>query len=156
VDGRHWRLVSLVELGAPAGDPRSIAAAHTVLDWLDDERRRERIPVVDGLARCHASMEGNALRYPPYWHYDVLQALLVLARMGLAADPRAADALAVVEAKRRPDGRWAAEGAWWRPPGSADSGVEVVDWGRRGPNEMITLNALRVPVAAGRAAPTVA
>jgi hypothetical protein len=22
--------------------------------------------------------------------------------------------------------------------------VEVVDWGRRGPNEMITLNALRV------------
>jgi hypothetical protein len=30
--------------------------------------------------------------------------------------------------------------------------VEVVDWGRGGPNEMITLNALRVLAAAGRLA----
>jgi hypothetical protein len=28
--------------------------------------------------------------------------------------------------------------------------VEVVDWGRNGPNEMITLNALRVLKLAGR------
>jgi hypothetical protein len=28
-----------------------------------------------------------ALHYPPYWRYDVLQALLVLSRMGLAGDP---------------------------------------------------------------------
>ncbi len=26
-------------------------------------------------------------RYPPYWHYDVLQALLVLSRLGQAATP---------------------------------------------------------------------
>lgn len=30
------------------------------------------------------------------------------------------------------------------------SNIEVVDWGRNGPNEMITLNALRVLKAAGR------
>ena len=30
---------------------------------------------------------------PPYWHYDFCQALVVLARMGLSHDPRAADAL---------------------------------------------------------------
>jgi hypothetical protein len=39
----------------------------------------------------------------------------------------------------------------WCPPGSARSGsgpVEVVDWGRSGPNEL-TLNALRVLNAAG-------
>jgi hypothetical protein len=38
-----------------------------------------------------------------------------------------------------------------RPPGTrAGSGpVEVVDWGRSGSNEMLTLNALRVLHAAG-------
>ena len=32
--GAHWRLVSLVELGVPAGEPRCVAAAETVLAWL--------------------------------------------------------------------------------------------------------------------------
>ncbi|MDQ3876020.1 MAG: hypothetical protein M3322_10830, partial [Actinomycetota bacterium] len=31
--GAHWRLVSLVELGVPAGNPRALAAAETVLAW---------------------------------------------------------------------------------------------------------------------------
>jgi hypothetical protein len=89
-------------------------------------------------------------RYPPYWHYDILQALLVLSRMGKAADPRAADALDELEQRRLPDGRWRAYGQWWKP---ADSKItpEIVDWGRSGePNPMITLNALRVLGAAGR------
>jgi hypothetical protein len=244
--GAHWRLVSLVELAVPAGEPRAVAAATTVLDWVASKRRR--VHVVNGLARRCASMEGNALavcsrlglagdervgglaaslvawqwpdggwncdaratgrrssfheshaaawglheyavatgderagdaarrtaelflehrvfrslrsgdviharwvklHYPPYWHYDVLQALLVLSRLGLARDPRAADALDLLEARRLPDGRWQPGGYWWtRKEGGA--GIEVVDWGRGGPNEMITLNALRVLAAAGR------
>ena len=36
--GAHWRLVSLVELAAPAGEPRLLAAASTVLDWLAGPR----------------------------------------------------------------------------------------------------------------------
>ena len=32
--GAHWRLVSLVELGIPAGEPRAVRAAGTVLAWL--------------------------------------------------------------------------------------------------------------------------
>jgi hypothetical protein len=88
--------------------------------------------------------------YPPYWHYDVLQGLLVLSRSGRATDERAAEALGLVEANRGKDGLWRATGhAHWRPPGSPGSNVEVVDWGRRGPNEMVTLNALRVLRAAG-------
>lgn len=90
-----------------------------------------------------------APRYPPYWHYDILQALLVLARMGKAADPRASDALDELERRRLPDGRWRPGGYWWKPNGS-NLTPEVVDWGRAGPNEMITLNALRVLSAAGR------
>lgn len=87
--------------------------------------------------------------YPPYWHYDTLQALLILTRMGKAGDPRAGDALDELERRRQPDGRWQAGGCWWQSPGSAVT-PEAVDWGRSGPNEMITLNALRVLQAAGR------
>ena len=38
--GAHWRLVSLVELGVPAGEPRCLAAAETVLAWLTGKAHR--------------------------------------------------------------------------------------------------------------------
>jgi hypothetical protein len=71
-------------------------------------------------------------------------------------DPRAQEALDVIEKKRQPDGTWRAEGFYWKPkdltglPRPVRSNVDVVDWGRRGPNEMITLNALRVLKETGR------
>ena len=244
--GAHWRLVSLVELGAPPGDSRLQRAVDTVLRWLGE--RRLRVKTVDGLPRNCASIDGNALmvccrlglaeedervetlaldliswqwpdggwncdleasgrrssfheslipawglhefwratgserardaslrtaelllehsifktleddevidpswlrlRYPPYWHYGLLPALKVLARMGLVNDPRAAQALDILRGKRLASGEWANEGCWWRKPGSKGSGVEVVDWGRKGPNEMLTMDALRVLAAA--------
>jgi hypothetical protein len=244
--GAHWRLVALAELGVT--DPR---AADRLLDWIvGAERYRTGPQVVDGLARVHASIDGNVLAvvsrsglagdaragriaagliawqwpdggwncdqsasgrrssfheslaaawglheyaeatgsasartaarrtaelfldhrlfrslrtgrvinprwlrppYPPYWHYDILQALTVLGRMGLGADPRAADALDELERRRRADGRWNAGAQWWKPPGSGTVTPEAVDWGRAGqPNEMVTLNALRALTAAGR------
>jgi hypothetical protein len=248
-EGAHWRLVGLVELGVPAGEPRAVAAAESVLDWLTGDGHRRGVKIVDGLARRCASQEGNALavcsrlglagdprvellarslvewqwpdggwncdlrasgrrssfheslapmwglhefaaatgsrwardaaartaelflehrlfrslrtgevinrdwlvpHYPPYWHYDVPHALLILSRMGMARDPRAAEALDVLSGLRQPDGCWHSGPAWWRAPGSSGSNVEVVDWGRRGPNEMITLNALRILRSAGR------
>lgn len=88
--------------------------------------------------------------YPPYWHYDVLSALLVITLAGRCTDPRASDALDLLEGKRRADGRWNAQAQWWR---SANRRVtpEVVDWGPAGePNLMVTFNALRVLAAAGR------
>ena len=57
--GAHWRLVSLVELAIPACEPRAVAAAGHVLSWLAGPRRH--VPVIGGLARAHASIEGNAL-----------------------------------------------------------------------------------------------
>jgi len=241
--GAHWRLVSLVELGIPAGEPRALAAAENALGWLVGAEHRSSIVAVDGLERVHASQEGNALavcsrlglgrdprvgllaeslvrwqwpdggwncdvrasgrrssfheslapawglfeywratgesaareaafraaepflehrlfrslrtgevirrdwltlHYPPYWHYDILQALLVLSRMRLTGDPRCADALDVLERRRRPDGRWQPGAYWWKPPGTPRGTVEVVDWGRSAPSEMITLNVLRI------------
>jgi hypothetical protein len=245
--GAHWRLVSLVELAIPAGEPRAMRAAGTVLEWLTGQGHRSGVVTVGGLVRCHASQEGNALavcsrlglgrdprvaslaeslvrwqwpdggwncdvrasgrrssfheslapawglfeywratgepgareaalrtaelllqhrlfrslrtgevirrdwlalHFPPYWHYDILQALVVLSRMRLTGDPRCRDALAVIERRRRPDGRWRPGAYWWKPPGTPHGTVEVVDWGRSAPSEMITLNALRVLRAA--------
>ena len=247
--GAHWRLVSLVELGVPAGEPRALAAAETVLDWLTGPGHRSGVKVIDGLARRCGSQEGNALavcsrlgmaddprvellarslvewqwpdggwncdkrasgrrssfheslppawglheysvatgarwaraaaaraaelflehrlfrslgsgevinpawvvpHYPPYWHYDFLQVLLVLARLGKIRDPRAQGGLELLIDRQKEDGTWHPGGYWWRPPGSDGANVDVVDWGRRGPSEMITLNALRVLRAADR------
>ena len=246
--GAHWRLVSLVELEVPAGEPRAVAALDTVLGWLTAPRRVGASLRPDGLYLSDASIEGNALavasrlgrasdpramtlaewliewqwpdggwnchrrasgrrssfhethatmwglfeyaratghagaakaadraaelflshrifrrhgtggpihpswvvlHYPPYWHYDALQALHVLARMGRVDDARASDALDLIEERRLPDGRWSAGNAWWKPAGATGMS-EAVDWGRGGPSEMITLNALRVLRAAGR------
>jgi hypothetical protein len=243
--GAHWRLVSLVELGIPAAEPRAMAAAEAVLNWLATDEHRSSVPRIEGLARAHASQEGNALavcvrlgmaedprvqrmaasllewqwpdggwncatrasgrrssfheslapmwglfeyasatgsrpahdaafgaaelfldhhlfrslstgevikrewltlHYPPYWHYDVLQALLILSRMGLAGDTRCSDAIALLQQRRRADGCWQPGSYWWRPHAN-----EVVDWGRSGPNQMLTLNALRVLNAAASA-----
>jgi hypothetical protein len=243
--GAHWRLVSLVELGVPPGEPHALAAADRVLSWLTGHNTR-KVRQLDGLPLSHASIEGNALavccrlglaedprvrrlaewliswqwpdggwncderatgrrssfhetlpamwglheyrratglraagdaadkaaellldhrlfralgtgevinrvwlapRYPPYWHYDILQALLVLSRMGRAADPRASDALDELERRRLSDGRWRAGGRWWNSPGKPYL-HDPAGWTATGPNEMITLNALRVLKAA--------
>lgn len=97
------------------------------------------------------------LHYPLYWHYDILQALRILSLAGKLSDPRTREALDLVEGKRRPDGKWHADAYYWSlqktGPKSRTvipSNLEIVDWGRNGPNEFITLNALRVLKTAGR------
>jgi hypothetical protein len=103
-------------------------------------------PMRDPAGVLHPQM--LRLRFPPYWHYDVLRGLVVLARAGRATDPRTGDALDLLDSRRDADGRWHANGAWWRPSGN--TGPEAVDWGRAGPNLMITLQALAVRRAADR------
>lgn len=97
------------------------------------------------------------LHYPLYWHYDILQALRILSLAGKLSDRRTREALDLVEDKRRPDGKWHADAYYWSlqktGPKShtvTPSNIDIVDWGRNGPNEFITLNALRVLKTAGR------
>jgi hypothetical protein len=90
--GAHWWLVSLVELAAPAGEPRLQAAAATVLDWLTGRSHRRRVQVIDGLTRRCASQEGNALA--------------VACRLGMAADPRAELLAHSLVDWQWPDGGW--------------------------------------------------
>lgn len=95
--------------------------------------------------------------WPPYWHYDVLQALRVLGPIdGVLNDERAAEAFALIESRRLPSGCWQEGGRWWRASDSmagshrddfahgpvGDGGArEVVDWGETA-DEVITFNAL--------------
>jgi hypothetical protein len=142
-------LWGLAEYARVTGDAEAIAAADRASELFLGHR----------LFRSHttgaiADEEWLKLHYPAYWHYDVLQALLFLSRRGRATDPRATEALDLIEAKRGPGGTWAPQGRrYWRLPGASGGGVEVVNWGRWGPNEMLTLNALRVLRAAGRLTP---
>jgi hypothetical protein len=89
------------------------------------------------------------LRWPAYWHYDVLGGLRTLDASGRLDDPRASDALDLLEEKRRPDGTWRVEGKWWKRPGSNGAGVEAVDWGAAA-NELLSEQARDVLCGAGR------
>jgi hypothetical protein len=89
------------------------------------------------------------LRFPAYWHYDLLTGLRTLEAADALGDPRAADALDLVESKRLSDGTWRTQGRWWKRPGSTDGNIETVDWGGAA-NEVMTEQAQSVLRAAGR------
>ncbi|HUY24848.1 MAG TPA: hypothetical protein VMV09_06040 [Candidatus Saccharimonadales bacterium] len=79
-------------------------------------------------------------------------------RLGHASDGRLEYAVDVLERLQSADGTWSPGGCWWQAPGAGKDAArgqkawnaEVVDWGRSGGNEMITLNAMRVLKAIGR------
>ncbi len=89
------------------------------------------------------------LRFPAYWHYDLLTGLRTLAAAGALGDARTGDALDLLESKRRPEGTWRTEGRWWKRPGSKDGNVEAIDWGDAA-NELLSEQANGVLRAAGR------
>ena len=93
------------------------------------------------------------LRYPAYWHYDILAGLKVMAEAGWVQDPRCKEALDRLESKRLRDGGFAAEGKYYRTGRSASSGRSTVNWGVTSAgrtNEFVTVEALTVLKAAGR------
>ena len=129
----------LFEYWRATGEPEARAAALRTAELFLQHRLFRSLATGAVIRR-----EWLTLHYPPYWHYDILQALLVLSRMQLTGDARCRDAVTVLERRRRPDGRWQPGAYWWKPPGTPHGTAEAVDWGRSAPSEMITLNALRV------------
>jgi hypothetical protein len=79
-----------------------------------------------------------AFSFPTWWHYDVLRGLDHLRDAGYERDGRVAEALAVVEARRDAEGRWAIQ--------KVHEGATPVDMddGEGRPSRWITLQALRV------------
>ncbi len=141
----HGPLWGLAEYHRVTRDPNALRAAGKAAEFV----LRHRVFRAEGSGGV--INEGwLRLRFPPYWHYDVLQGLWVLSRVGKLGDPRTKEALNFLLKKRRADGMWRTDGYHWKPLGSKGSNVEVVDWGRRGPSEWVTLRALRVLRSAGR------
>jgi hypothetical protein len=137
--GSMW---GLHEYAAATGDEAAAKAVQRAGELFLEHRLFRSLSTSEPIRR-----DFTELHYPPYWHYDVLQALVVLGRAGLAGDPRTADAVALLRERQRPDGRWRASRRWWSPPGTPGKPSEAVDWGS-GADEMATLNALRALQAA--------
>ncbi len=77
------------------------------------------------------------LSYPSRWKYDILRALVYFADSGHAPDERMADALEILQGKRRADGTW--------PVQARHSGEVHFDMEPTGqPSRWNTLRALRV------------
>lgn len=53
------------------------------------------------------------LHYPAYWHYDVLQALIMLDRAGKLNDERIRDAVNLIMSKQNVDGSWTPGDLYW-------------------------------------------
>jgi hypothetical protein len=75
--------------------------------------------------------------FPARWHYDVLRGLDHFQDARAPRDPRLADAIAVVEARRQHDGRWLAARGY---PGKTFFDLEPAGQ----PSRWNTLRALRV------------
>ena len=78
------------------------------------------------------------MSFPPRWFYDVLRALDYLRDAGTDPDPRAGDAIEVIEDKRLKDGRWPLQN---RHPGKDHFPMEE---GSGKPSRWNTLRAVRV------------
>jgi hypothetical protein len=90
--GPHWVLVTLAELGYPAGDGSLRPLREQVLGWLLSREYTDRmIGTVRGRTAIHASIDGNAV-----W---------ALRTLGLA-DERVEDLVARLLDTQWPDGGW--------------------------------------------------
>ena len=72
----------LHEYGQATGDPAAKEAASRAAGLFLAHRLFRDLATGQVIHRAWL-----APHYPPYWHYDILQALLVLSRMGKASDP---------------------------------------------------------------------
>jgi len=139
--------IGLAAYHKAAGNADALAAARRTAELLLEHRLFRTLK--DG-EPIHPSFV--ALHWPAYWHYDFLCGLRVLCALDreLLKDPRAVDALDLLESKRLPDGRFQAGRTWWQRPANPTSPVDVIDWGKGRPSEVLTLHALSVLKAAGR------
>jgi hypothetical protein len=75
--------------------------------------------------------------FPPRWHYDILRALDYFQGLDAPRDPRLAEAIEIVRANRRKDGRWSLQHSY--------KGKTYFELERLGaPSRWNTLRALRI------------
>lgn len=118
---------------ASGGSPESIAARRRGEEYLLERklfRRKSTGEVVNP--------DWLQFSFPVRWHYDVLRALDYFRSTGDAPDARVAEGIAVLRARRQPDGKWLLENTH---AGAVHFELEAGD-GQ--PSRWNTLRALRV------------
>ena len=133
-------LEGLNEYERATGSPEVATAGRRGLEYLLERsllRRASTGEVIDE--------EWTRFAYPPRWHYDVLRGLDYFRSTGADPDPRASEALDLLEGKRQPDGRWLLENTY---PGRVHF---ALDDGDGEASRWNTLRAMRVLTWAGRA-----
>ena len=137
-------------------------------------RRKHDGSLIDGTHRTpqkrqsmfHRKHDGSGIKtiflllhYPPYYHYDVLFGLKVMAEGGFIGDARCKEALDWLESKRLAGGGFPLEAKYFRYIPELKwgkgwtSGVTQVQWGkvsRRTPNPFVTADAMFILNVAGR------
>ncbi|MHA1126414.1 MAG: hypothetical protein ACTSSB_09550 [Candidatus Heimdallarchaeota archaeon] len=87
------------------------------------------------------------LRYPSYWHYDILSILKVLAETGKIQDKRCNDGLDLLEAKRLPEGGFPKEDRFCQTANAETRYFTPGDWqsvNKKKINEWVTIDALYI------------
>ena len=116
-------------------------------EYLLERRLMRSLSTGEAIARDRKSgKDWTQFAFPAWWSYDVLRGLDYLRDAGCAPDARLDEALALVRAKRQPDGRWLLD--------SEHEGVQLVTLDERvgQPSRWNTLRALRVLRWAGDSA----
>ncbi|MBN2258555.1 MAG: hypothetical protein JW704_12195 [Anaerolineaceae bacterium] len=94
------------------------------------------------------------LRYPRYWHYDILGALIMLGEASRLNDPRCLPALNLLKEMMLPNIGYRANGRYYQLHHPEQSGYSPVDWGtgqkgKTAMNEFITVEAFTILRKAG-------
>jgi hypothetical protein len=126
----------LVEYHRATGDSDALGAAERAGELLLEHRlfrsKSTGEPIHPEWLRIH---------WPHYWHYDFFQGLRAIGWLKRLADPRAADAIALLRSRRHL-GSWRAGGhKYWQRPG-AKTHPEAVDWGDA--HQVVTPAALAI------------
>ena len=108
-------------------------------EYLIERRLFHRLSTGEKIER---DREGSTVftrfAFPTWWHYDALRGLDYLRHAEVKPDARMAEAIEMVESKRREDGRWSLEVCY---PGNMPIDLDAAE-GQ--PSKWITLRALRV------------
>jgi hypothetical protein len=119
--------------------PGVAAARHRGEEYLLERRLLRRLSTGEMIDPAWTQFS-----FPTGWHYDVMRGLDYLRSAGVEPDERWAEAIALVESKRDPDGRWSLENTH---PGRVHFDM---DDGDGQPSRWNTLHAMRVLAWSGR------
>jgi hypothetical protein len=131
--------IGLAVYGTERGDERALAASRRTAELLLDHGLFKRASIGEPI---HPSFVD--LHYPPYWHYDLLQGLVLCAHLDLLDDPRGQDALDLLESRRDGEGRYPSR-SW-----VSSTNKDVIRWGGSLRNDVLARRADAVLRAAGR------